>query len=421
MGSYIVSVSQRSGIYAHIRISDEATLMDLHQAIAEFFEIPSPKRPVFEPVMNKANAPVVRYGTKNSKTMTAMREVSLQQSGLEKKSQAFLYTLASPATALTCRLFARLDEPTDKPLMVKSSGLSILSLRRALSGAIPMLTAGRIPDEDAEKMADIISRPDEEWKMIISYLLSASNLYGLIPADMVHSLYCRDHPFISPDSFFRIGIYMSELEGSRVYMLDRYGARVTDDHKTDEVKYLAEHTVEDRDTFRFMLEEQRGKPWYLPPQEELLRYRDEDYVEQTPEYHGLRKYIRSKGLTEPQTRDCIRDLYFHAKYQDGVFEDLPELLEEHRLVPDSRDDMERFMALYYSFFNNIRLSLNRGHTPVELFNIAGDKPGVLSGHDGPGIFGGETQGRQPARKIGRNDPCPCGSGKKYKHCCGKEH
>lgn len=24
-----------------------------------------------------------------------------------------------------------------------------------------------------------------------------------------------------------------------------------------------------------------------------------------------------------------------------------------------------------------------------------------------------------AHKIGRNDPCPCGSGKKYKHCCGK--
>ena len=22
------------------------------------------------------------------------------------------------------------------------------------------------------------------------------------------------------------------------------------------------------------------------------------------------------------------------------------------------------------------------------------------------------------QKVGRNDPCPCGSGKKYKHCCG---
>ena len=27
--------------------------------------------------------------------------------------------------------------------------------------------------------------------------------------------------------------------------------------------------------------------------------------------------------------------------------------------------------------------------------------------------------RRDAPKIGRNDPCPCGSGKKYKNCCGK--
>ena len=38
--------------------------------------------------------------------------------------------------------------------------------------------------------------------------------------------------------------------------------------------------------------------------------------------------------------------------------------------------------------------------------------------------GGESTSaaRQPARadvKVGRNDPCPCGSGKKYKECCGK--
>lgn len=24
------------------------------------------------------------------------------------------------------------------------------------------------------------------------------------------------------------------------------------------------------------------------------------------------------------------------------------------------------------------------------------------------------------KKVGRNDPCPCGSGKKYKFCCGKK-
>ena len=25
---------------------------------------------------------------------------------------------------------------------------------------------------------------------------------------------------------------------------------------------------------------------------------------------------------------------------------------------------------------------------------------------------------QSSKKVGRNDPCPCGSGKKYKYCCG---
>jgi preprotein translocase subunit SecA len=25
--------------------------------------------------------------------------------------------------------------------------------------------------------------------------------------------------------------------------------------------------------------------------------------------------------------------------------------------------------------------------------------------------------RRPEPKTGRNDPCPCASGKKYKHCC----
>ena len=33
-----------------------------------------------------------------------------------------------------------------------------------------------------------------------------------------------------------------------------------------------------------------------------------------------------------------------------------------------------------------------------------------------------TSKQQPkvaGKKVGRNDPCPCGSGKKYKHCCGR--
>jgi preprotein translocase subunit SecA len=34
---------------------------------------------------------------------------------------------------------------------------------------------------------------------------------------------------------------------------------------------------------------------------------------------------------------------------------------------------------------------------------------------------GDGSSAQPVtkgKKVGRNDPCPCGSGKKYKKCCG---
>jgi hypothetical protein len=39
----------------------------------------------------------------------------------------------------------------------------------------------------------------------------------------------------------------------------------------------------------------------------------------------------------------------------------------------------------------------------------------------PGTLATEAALVRNARKVGRNDPCPCGSGKKYKKCClGKE-
>ena len=31
----------------------------------------------------------------------------------------------------------------------------------------------------------------------------------------------------------------------------------------------------------------------------------------------------------------------------------------------------------------------------------------------------EDEHQHKKKKIGRNEPCPCGSGKKYKRCCGK--
>jgi len=77
------------------------------------------------------------------------------------------------------------------------------------------------------------------------------------------------------------------------------------------------------------------------------------------------------------------------------------------------------------------------HAAATGFGGAQAAPGTPVRPSGPGAGGGQQvpplasasgraaaeRGRQPARsvkKVGRNAPCPCGSGKKYKHCCGAQ-
>lgn len=53
------------------------------------------------------------------------------------------------------------------------------------------------------------------------------------------------------------------------------------------------------------------------------------------------------------------------------------------------------------------------HHEISLFrNINGDWK-YVAGNVIP------TTVKRVGAKVGRNDPCPCGSGKKYKQCCGK--
>jgi len=47
-----------------------------------------------------------------------------------------------------------------------------------------------------------------------------------------------------------------------------------------------------------------------------------------------------------------------------------------------------------------------------------DDPIIPKGSENaPIIKAVEFTKKQSTKKIGRNDPCPCGSGKKYKKCC----
>lgn len=84
---------------------------------------------------------------------------------------------------------------------------------------------------------------------------------------------------------------------------------------------------------------------------------------------------------------------------------------------------ERFKSL--SLGPNIKKYLQTGEMDIEDFRkqiLTMDLPSEAMRFDllkQPADIKPSASQPEKQKKVGRNDPCPCGSGKKYKRCCGK--
>ncbi len=160
---------------------------------------------------------------------------------------------------------------------------------------------------------------------------------------------------------------------------------------------------------------QKSKPRYLPDKEEFLRYVDSAYREPEKPYTDLKAHILKYKLT---TR---------GEGIDGVDGDLIDLHEMIQLGVGSTDEFDYFTKRGYKFkglddinafaqlvmnaHNNTRMYDNNGFTPNE----------IIEKFERPRL---KPLPREPFKiettpKVGRNAPCPCGSGLKYKKCHGK--
>jgi len=78
------------------------------------------------------------------------------------------------------------------------------------------------------------------------------------------------------------------------------------------------------------------------------------------------------------------------------------------------------MMAFENFLKNIPQQTQ--HQQASAFGGAAADPAGRKASDVVSEAAAAAEKAKPVRtgpKVGRNDPCPCGSGKKYKHCCGK--
>jgi preprotein translocase subunit SecA len=143
----------------------------------------------------------------------------------------------------------------------------------------------------------------------------------------------------------------------------------------------------------------------------ILAAIDQKWQEHLYEIDSLRTSI---GLRAYGQRDPLIEFKSEAF---RVFDEMmvaikTEICHNVFLGHSSREALERF---------RLRIA-NRGnqaiHEDVDAFGGAGPQ----GGSDMVAEAAAEIEKAQPIQsgpKVGRNDPCPCGSGKKYKKCCGR--
>lgn len=225
--------------------------------------------------------------------------------------------------------------------------------------------------------------------LIGDYLCAANALYAVTPVSVVLDMFNR---------------YEAEklTEGE---LLEAY-------EKLHEVRPLvelvdgrfADAVLVEQNTYGDIYRMQKNVPYYMPTPIEIRFMADNGGFLMGKELQRLGEFLTGTlKVNDEQLPYILREVQSAISVGAGLQEVIDEL-ETYGIRFGGQEDLEKFTSCIMDVWNNTRMVQNRGYTPYEM---------VVNGLDR------ETEQRRNTQKIYPNDPCPCGSGRKYKKCCGK--
>lgn len=247
-----------------------------------------------------------------------------------------------------------------------------------------------IPDEIKEIYNNLIKSGFSEVKefadLIDQYAKAAVNLYGAISQEeLVEIFNSQNEQQTNID--FNFGVYMKHMYLDCGYCLWE--------------EYVVHKDLEEDDfeSVKYLIRDTENKPRYIPDKGEFLRYAEWNYYENTKQLIDLSKFLIYKcGVSDDIINELMYDLHWEFAEEYSV-QNYFDVLERYDVIVEEKH-LDELVRLMMDCCNNTRIWANKGYTPNELAKLY-RKPQAKS------------------KKIGRNEPCPCGSGKKYKKCCGR--
>lgn len=234
----------------------------------------------------------------------------------------------------------------------------------------------------------------DQFDIMESYASASVRLYGAVTKDELYDIIKRYDPGIRVPQ----DEVMRYLEARALWTGIDY--RMDGDLLVDNEAYSLDNPDADDDV-RELRKVQHGiARWYPASREELFKWAFNTDYERTPEVEGVEMVLRSLcKLNDEQTEevlDAVHDLMAGGVPPDGIYQSLVQtgLLERISTKP-----RQHLLDALDAWLETIHIQCLNGNTVRYLRDLEAQKAAVP--------------------KISRNAPCPCGSGKKYKLCCGK--
>ena len=218
-------------------------------------------------------------------------------------------------------------------------------------------------------------------------------------------------------------LFLEDMEPVVVKMMDSVVSRKIPSY------YVTEHKTE-------VFEKERFEKEFVRSFFNLSSVEEDEFDDKTSA--ELQQYILNKfqeGLNDKkeivpmeQFREFMKVVLLKVidRYWMEHIDKMSSLRQSIRLQSYAQlNPLREYQEIGFEMFNNMICGIedevvqliNRAQVQQNLQREEVAKPtGTSGGSD-------DSAKRKPVKageKIGRNDPCPCGSGRKYKHCCGQK-
>lgn len=324
------------------------------------------------------------------------------------------------------------DTYIEEPQTFMTPSLEVLSLvitdhGYEKDGKIRYMICDELREAIAPHINNLLTSKEHENRYVIEqYLLGILNLYGLcpyqetikllkeyitdpqvekeIPAFLSNSIVCRQCGFILVDECNSTP-YMQSL-----YMFD-----------IEDIDKELRKRPEVSETKRFTAEEvfQAGSMPYITF---ANSYREK-----------LKQFMKKElGYMDETIAPALHRLWFVSQTDENAVSSIFPYINSKL---SSVTKLQEAIELFSEYINHTPRWFLRGHSPAEASAILkknNQPPRPVAGANmttagmdvapsTQATFNKMPGSSLSGQQVGRNDPCPCGSGKKYKKCCGRNN